>query len=409
MSRREPGRVAVLTSRFPKLSETFILNEILELTRTGTPVEVFPLLRERAEVVQPAAAELDRTAHHMRLLSAELIGAQLWWLRRSPRRYLRVWARALAGNARSPGFLARSLFVIPKAAAFARRMRRLGVTHIHAHWATHPTLAAWAASELTGIPYSFTAHAHDVYVDRTMLEEKIAGARFVRTISEHNRELLGGLYGPSAAAKIVVIGYGIDTERFRPRSGDARAEQDAFTLVCVASLQDYKGHRYLLDAVAQTGRRPEDLRCLLIGEGELRPEIEARCEELGLDGRIVLCGGQPADRVSEILAGADGFVLPSIVTDTGKMEGVPNALMEAMASGLPVIATDISGVGELVEHERTGLLVAQRDPDALAAAISRLVDDAELRSRLAEQGRRRVLERYELRSNVARLRAALVA
>lgn len=400
-------RTAIVTSRFPLVSETFILGEALELERAGVPVELFPLLRERAEVVHRGARELDRRAHHVSYSSRELWAAQWWWLRRRPRTYMEVWARAVGGNARSPGFLARALFVIPKAAAFARRMLRARVGHIHAHYATHPALAAWAASRLSGIPYSFTVHAHDLYVNRTMLGRKIAEARFVRTISEHNRELIAELYGEVAAAKTRVVHCGVNLERFRPAAAARNGHR--FTIICVASLQEYKGHRYLLEALARVRARGIELRCLLVGDGELRGEIEAQRELLGLGDTVALCGPQSADAVRDLLAAADAAVLPSVVTASGKKEGIPVALMEAMAMEVPVVASDISGVSELVEDGESGLLVPQRDPEALADAIARLAEDPGLRRGLGRCGRERVVAEFNLSANVERLRDELAA
>jgi glycosyltransferase involved in cell wall biosynthesis len=405
---RDPAlRVAVLMSRFPKLSETFILEEMLELEREGIAVEVFPLLRQRETIVHPAAVALDRRAHHMRLLSREVLAAQLWWLRRKPGTYLRTWWRSVSGNRHSPKFFGRALYAVPKAAAFARRMLGLHVDHIHAHYATHPALAAWVASQLTGIEYSFTAHAHDLYVERPMLTEKLEGAHFVRTISEYNRRFLVRRYGENATTKVRVIRCGVDLRRFQPRPPSSGNGERPFTLICVASLEPYKGHRYLLEALARVTSDGLNVRCLLVGHGELREAIERQRDRLGLGTSVSVCGAQPADRVRELLEAADAAVLPSVITASGKMEGVPVALMEAMAVGLPVVATNISGVGELIEHGRSGLLVPERDPGALAEAITVIVRDPSLRGRLAAHGRERVCGEFDLRRNVARLRESM--
>lgn len=404
----EGGRpLAMIVSRFPTVSETFVLFEIVELRRLGVRVELFPLIHEHPGVVHPEAAALDREAHHMRLASREVLGAQLHWLRRAPRRYLRIWWEAVRGNLRSPGFLARTLYVIPKAAAFARRMEQLGVEHIHAHFATHPTLAAWAASELSGIPYSFTAHAHDLYVDRSMLGEKLRRASFARTISEHNRRLLERLYGPEASARTHVIHCGVDVKAFEGRGPDRDGPE--FTIVCVASMKEYKGHRYLLEALAAMAASGQRFRCLLVGDGELRPEIVRRVAQPDLADSVTVCGDLPAERVRTLLAGADAAVLASVVEETGKMEGIPVFLMEAMAAGLPVVATQISGIAELVEDGVSGLLVPERDPAALAAALSRIAGDPELRRRFGRAGHDRVRDSFELTRTVAALRDLLLA
>ncbi|MEO5884145.1 MAG: glycosyltransferase, partial [Candidatus Limnocylindrales bacterium] len=210
-----PLKVAYIVSRFPKVSETFILYEILELERLGLRVELFPLVREREPFMQPGAAAFVERAHVVRPLSRAFLSAQWHWLRRRPGRYLATWARALWGNRASPKFLVRALLVVPTAAAFARRIDDLAIDHVHAHWATHPALAAWTVSQLTGRTYSFTAHAHDIFVDRSMLERKVRDASLVVTISRHNLQLFRGWYGP-LADRVTIVHCGVDTSVFRP-------------------------------------------------------------------------------------------------------------------------------------------------------------------------------------------------
>jgi glycosyltransferase involved in cell wall biosynthesis len=386
-------------SRFPSVTETFILYEILELERRGVRVEVFPLLRHREEVAHAEVrAVVERTRYPR--LSWALVAAQLYWLRRAPRAYVRAWRAALWGNRASAGFLLRTLLVVPTAALFAQQMETLGIQRMHAHWATHPTLAAYVVRMLTGIPYSFTCHAHDLYVERTMLAEKVAEAEAVVTISDFNRRLLEALYGPEVAAKTVVVRCGIDPDVFRPRQ---RQPNERFTLLCVASLREYKGHRYLLEACARLREDGLAFECLLVGDGEDRPEVEGLIARLGLSQHVRLLGRQPRDKVSRLMAQADLLIMPSVVTRNGQMEGIPVALMEALASQTPVVATRISGVPELVEDERTGLLVPEKDGEALAAAVLRLAGDAELARRLAVAGRAKVLEEFSLPKNVDKL------
>lgn len=401
------ARVGYLMSWYPAVTETFILHEMLELRRLGVDLEIFPLFGAATDVRHPGAEELAQRVWYHRGLSIELLRAQLHWLARRPRAYLRAWARALAGNARSPGFLAKALVVVPRAAAVARRMEERGVRHVHAHWATHPALAAYVVRELTGIGYSFTAHAHDLYLDRAMLREKIAAARFVVTISRFNRDLLERLYGPAAAQRIVVIPCGVDPRLFRHRA--PRPPDGLFRIACVAGLRDYKGHRWLVDACALLRDRGVPFRCVLVGDGPERGAVERQVEALGLGARVELLGNQPQDRVRALLDGSDAMVLPSVTTPDGMMDGIPVALMEAMATALPVVSTRVSGIPELVQDGRTGLLAPEQDAAALADALERLSREPELARRLGEQGRALVLERFNLLENAARLRGYLLA
>jgi glycosyltransferase involved in cell wall biosynthesis len=392
-------RIAHLTSRFPKISETFILLEILELERLGFDVEVFALVRERAPVTHPEAAAVAARAHYGFPLRPRALAAQVSWLVRRPGRYLGAWAGAARGNLRSPGFLLRALAVVPVAAAWARDMERLEVEAVHAHYATHPALAAWVVHRLTDLPYSVTAHAHDIYVERAMLGPKLGEARAVVTISDFNRELIGRLV-PGARDRIRVVRCGVELERLQlPAS-----ERDGpFRVLCVGSLEPYKGQRFLVDACARLRDEGLDLRCRLVGDGEDRAMLEARVAAAGLDGVVELLGAQPRERVREELAACDAFVLPSVVTPEGKMEGLPVALMEALAARRPTVATRVSGIPELVEDGVTGLLVPPEDAAALAAALRRLAEDPALGRRLAEAGHARVREQHDLERNVTRL------
>ena len=402
-----PLRLAYLMSRFPKATETFILYEILELERLGHRVEIFPLVREREAIVQPGAAALVERAHDFRPWSRPVLAAQLHWLRRRPRAYLGSWFGAIRGTIRAPRFLLRALVAVPIGAAIARSVVDLDLDHIHAHWATHPTLAAWVAARLSGRPYSFTAHAHDIYVERAMLDEKIRAARFVVTISEANRRLLVGWYGATAEAKTVVIHCGADPAVFAPPAlvddSSVIGPTQRGSLVCVASLQPQKGQRFLVDACAVLRDRGRAIHATLVGEGEERPALEARIAALGLGDVVTLAGAQPRDRVVAIVEAADVVVQPSVILRSGKTEGIPVALMEALAAERAVVASRVSGIPELVVDGETGLLVSPGDAVALADAIEVLLDDPALRARLGHAGRRKVLEEFDLRRNTALL------
>jgi glycosyltransferase involved in cell wall biosynthesis len=398
-------RVAYLMSWFPAITETFILDEIRELRARGVEVEALPLFGARGGEVHAGWRELEGSTHYHRSVSWELAAAQLHWLRRRPRALLRAWAEALARNAGSRKLLVRTPLVLLKGALLARRIEAMGIRHVHAHWATHPTLAAWLVHALTGIGYSFTAHAHDLYVDRAMLREKVEGARFVVTISEFNRRLLADACGPAAAAKVHVVRCGVDPGALAQAP---RREPEVPTFACVGSLREYKGHAVLLDAVhlLRAGRRA--LRVILVGDGELREALATRIAREGLREVVDLRGAVPHEQVAAILAGATAMVLPSVTARDGQMEGIPVALMEAMALGVPVVSTRLSGIPELVRDGESGLLVPERDPVALAEAMERLAAEPDLRERLAAEGRRAVQERFDRRENIARL-AALFA
>jgi glycosyltransferase involved in cell wall biosynthesis len=394
-------KVAYILSRFPTIAETFILYEMLELKRLGLQIEIFPLIHQREPVKHAEVDLLAAQVHHHSLFSGATVAAHLYWLRKNPKIYGQVWRQTIRHTWKSLKFLSRSLVVLSLAALYARRMVELEIDHIHAHWATHPALAAYLIKQLTGIPYSFTAHANDIFVDQTMLEEKIRQASFVVTISQFNRQFLCKLYDELAAQKVFVIHCGVDPAVFQARPPKKLTHK--FTIVCVARLEEKKGHRYLLEACAPLKSQGINFHCLLVGDGEARTEIEAHIRRLNLTDQITVLGFQPRHRVRELLAGADVMVLPSIVTGTGRQEGIPVALMEALAIGLPAIATAISGIPELIEDGETGLLVPERDPQALTRAIIKLYHSRELGPQLGAGGRDKVLKDFNLHTTTAAL------
>ena len=221
------------------------------------------------------------------------------------------------GYARRPRMLARALATLPLAAAHARLAKRLSLEHVHAHYATWPALSAWVCHRLAGVPYSFTVHAHDIFVDQSFLGRRVEDAAYVVAISEYNRRFLGDHRGEATRVEVVHCGIEPANYRYRPRcpspSGQVRA-------LCVASLQEYKGHADLLRAIsgsAALGRLSLDL----VGDGELRDSLVAEAGRLGLGDRVVFHGSLPEARVTELLDEADLFVCPARWRRTGRWRG----------------------------------------------------------------------------------------
>ena len=392
--------VAYLVSRFPHVSETFIVREVNGVVDAGVDVELRSLYPPVDATVHP---EAERWMDRLRRPSPRAgVLATAWWLRRRPMRLLSSLALVVAGYARRPALLVRALATVPLAAAHAREIDGEDrVRHVHAHYATYPALAAWIVRRLTGVPYSFTSHAHDLYVDQSMLARKVADAAFTVTISDFNRRFLGPYGG---AAEVVHCGVDPDAMAFAPRTPPAEGPVRA---LCVASLQEYKGHAVLLDALARDGLGRVEVD--LVGGGELREALEARAAALGLSDRVRFHGPLSAPRVAELLSAADLFVLPSIVAADGQMEGIPVALMEALAHGLPVVTTRLSGIPELVRDGETGLLAEPGDPDALAGALRAVLADPGAARARAERGRALVEEQFDLRASARRMAELLRA
>jgi colanic acid/amylovoran biosynthesis glycosyltransferase len=385
-------RVAYVVARFPLVSQTFIVRELDAVAaQPGLELELFSLYPPHGpKVVHPAARPWLARLHSGTDVRAGF-SALAWWLRRRPLRVLATVATVARAHARRPGVLARALLTLLPAAAHARRMDELRIDHVHAHFASFPALAAWVVGRLTGVPYSFTSHAHDLFVHQLFLARKVRDARFLVTISEFNRRFLAQVAG---APPIHVVHAGIESGRYPARPRDLSGER-RLRAVCVATLQEKKGHAVLLDALAGEPRLAR-LDVELVGDGELRPPLEARVRRLGLENRVRFLGALPQEQVTERLEQADLFVLPSIVARSGQMEGIPVALMEALACELPVVATSLSGIPELVRDGETGVLATPGSPESLRDALQRTLADPEGSARRAAAGRRLVAAEYDL-------------
>jgi colanic acid/amylovoran biosynthesis glycosyltransferase len=394
-------KVAYVMSRFPKLSETFVLGEILAVEEHGVEVEVFPLLREREEIAHPEAAALSERARFQPFLSLPILRSQVHFLRRAPRRYVGALWALLRGTWGSANYFVGALGIFPKVVHDARLMEAEGIAHVHCHFSNHPAAAGFVVNRLTGIPYSFTAHGFDLHVDRHMLREKVAEAAFVVAVSEYNRKLILEECGEPASARLAVIHCGVDTRFFRPP--ESAAPGPPFSVLCVGTLHEVKGQAYLVEACRLLAESGVDVTCTLVGDGPDREALLRQITTTGLEGRVALVGRRTRAEVAELLGRAHVLVSPSVPTAEGKREGIPVVLMEAMASGVPVVASGISGIPELVEDGRTGLLVPPRDPSALAVALRRLHDDPALRESLAHAGRTLVEREFDVRKNAGEL------
>jgi glycosyltransferase involved in cell wall biosynthesis len=285
-------------------------------------------------------------------------------------------------------------------------MQRLGVRHIHAHFGSYPALAALLAAETLGMGFSFTVHAHDLFADNVMLAEKVIRSRFVITISEFNRQRLSALVDSDTANRVHVLrcGVNVGTYAFRAR----RPGSGRRSLLSVAALREYKGLAYLIRAchLLRTVAPDESFVCRIVGDGPERRALQRLICELRLEDCVQLLGACDEGVVKHLLSEADTFVLPSVVARNGYMDGIPVALMEAMASGVPVIASRLSGIPELVRDRDTGLLVSPNEAEAIRDAILCCWRHPEAADQRAVRARALVEGEYNLETNTRELARA---
>jgi colanic acid/amylovoran biosynthesis glycosyltransferase len=391
-------RVIYVTARLPYGSgEPFIVPEIDELVRRGCEVAVVPV-RPGGEVVHGDGRRLVSRAACVPLLSPGVVGAALAGTLRRPAAVAR--ALAAVGRSRSLPILVKNLSVVPKALWLARYAQRLGADHLHAHWASTSATLAMLASEVSGIPWSFTAHRWDIREDN-LLRRKAARACFVRAVSAHGAaELRDAVSEPGWSPWILHMGVELPPRRARPTDSEG-----PLRVLTAARFVEKKGHVYLLEATSRLRERGVAIQVELAGDGPLEPELRTHVKALGLEREIVFLGNVSHEALLRDLAAGRWHVcaLPSVVASSGELEGIPVSLIEAMACGLPVIGTTTGGTPELLE-DGAGLLVPPADPDALADAFERLAGDEALRATLADRGRRRVEEAF----SVDRVAAALL-
>jgi glycosyltransferase involved in cell wall biosynthesis len=403
-------RVGYVLKRFPRFSETFILNEMLELERQGVEVEVFSLLRPPEESKHALLSQLK--ARVVYLPSGSAVDALTVKQGFADGAVERIpLANAADGRTfddsmpRKGGRDASAL--VMKSGALALIAKARGHRHLHAHFGSDAATVAMLASRLSGIRYSFTAHAKDIYhtyideeSDRRMRRAKIAEAAFVATVSDFNRKHLIGIAGTLAAPKIRRLYNGIDLNRFvySPRG------RDPATILSTGRLVEKKGFADLIAACARLRDWQAEFKCIIVGDGPLRGSLARQISESQLDQHVLLVGPKPQEDLIKLMRQATVFVLPCIVTESGDRDGLPTVLLEALASGLPAISTEVSGVPEIIEHGKTGLIAHQSAPEETAAAIAALLNSPSFRQRVAEAGRKKAEADFDLAKNVGVLR-----
>jgi glycosyltransferase involved in cell wall biosynthesis len=421
------GTIAYVVKGFPRLSETFIASEIYRLEQAGIPLRLFVLKPvEPHERAAPHALAGQIRAKPVYLpATSSLSGVpRLRWLarnaspflpalhrlaRRRPGGLLRAGGAALADSLRARRLwwsLPRKVFLrdFLLGVALADRLLDAGdVRHLHAHFAHGSTTVTWYASRITGVPFSFTGHARDIYTEKLnpggLLERKIRAARFVVTCTEANRRHLQRL-GDGAAVHRVYHGLNADFARILAEGGAPPAPNGRFRVLAVGRLVTKKGFDVLVEAVGILAGRGLPVEALIVGhraplEPEIGPQLERAISELGLDGRVRMVGSMSQVELFDEYRRASAFCLPCRVADSGDRDGIPNVMVEAMACAIPVVSTNVSGIPELVVSEQNGLLVPPEDPASVADSLQRLYDDRELAGRLGREAAETVRGRFD--------------
>lgn len=417
--RREIGFVVM---GFPRISETFISNEILQLESLGARLRVFAIKRGDEDRKHESVDRIRAPIEYLpRASSLSGTGAFRWLrenlprfrhahgrvLRARPLAYLATLASALSMSLRyrkSRLAAPRKVFIkeFLQAGFIADQVLRAGtVAHLHGHFCHGATTITWFASRMSGVPFSFTAHAKDIYqADQNpgdLLARKLDAARFVSTCTDANRRHLAERF--PHAKPVHTIYHGLDTGYFAPaHDGHAPHDpKDAEPLVlAVGRFVEKKGLRYLITALAQLQATGRGFRAVLVGEdGGEAPLLREMIEQAGLGGRVSLQGPMDHRALRALYSQAAVFALPCLVAADGDRDGIPNVIAEAMAMGIAIVTTDVSGIPEIVRDGHNGVLVPERDAPALAMALEKLLADPDRRRAIGAAARATICDCFD--------------
>ena len=386
--------VAYLFERFPSFGQTFCYREVAELDRQGVAVQIYSIRRPAGE---PAEAWDPRIVERVHYLPEEKpLVAEVERILKTKAVSDRVRA-ALKGWGRQSDFLR-----LYQAIYVGVRLQEKGLSHVHAHFAGMAARTVYWINEFFGLPYSFTAHANDIFAPRDFaisLAKLIERAATVVTVSDYSVRLLQRRF-PDCAGKIQRVYNGVDLSAFTPTDFASAPPQ----IVSIGRLIEKKGFSDLVGACALLHSRGKMFRCAIIGEGPLEDSLRSQIENSGLTDYVELTGPQTQSEIATRLAHATIFTLPCTREADGGMDNLPTVIMEAMAAALPVISTPLAGIPEMVQDGVNGVLVPDRDPSALAGALERLLNDPQEARRLGERGRQIAREKFSIEESARKLR-----
>ncbi|MBE0584028.1 MAG: glycosyltransferase family 4 protein [Desulfofustis sp.] len=396
MSEPAQPTLAYILKGYPRISETFISNEILLLERLGFKLRLFPMRRPREnfchESVKQIRASVDYLPTELILDLPRLIGPNVLYAAKNPAAYRTAIAMA-AHRYRRTGRVATFKHLFQAGFLVQKHLRcDPSIVHLHGHFAHSPTSVTMFAAHLSGLPFSFTAHAKDIYTsDPEQLREKIARAMFVATCTEHNKGYLETL--ADQATPVHCIYHGIDLSLFKSEALRT-STRPPYHLFTVARLTEKKGLPTVFQALRILADRGISFQHTLIGDGDDRDRILALIDELELTAHCTWLGTRPHQEVLDQFKKSDLFVLGCEIASNGDRDGIPNVLVESLAMGVPAVAPEVSAIAEILVDGKTGLTVAQKDSAALAGAMERLLTDSVLRRNLIEGGRQFVQNRF---------------
>lgn len=402
------SKLAIICSQFPEMHETFVIREMIALHEGGIPLRIYSLKHCRDKIRHPEVQKLDSTIHY-----AAWDDPQTWikscaGFLGHPLSSLKTLGWILRHHSARPSLLLKSLVVWKQCLAMLADFKRSGISHVHAHWATMPTTAAVVMSKLLNISYSFTAHAWDIFVDNPTLMEKVKHAELVITCTDYNRRYLQNKC-PDRKHRIVLNYHGVDLSKFgmahdtgervdTPAQwtiGEPAEKEDVPLFLSVGRLVEQKGFEDLIQAAKILHDKGIEFRSVIVGTGPLYDKFQQAIKTSGLESVVSILPGMGQKDLRKLYAAAEAFVLPCVIAKNNDRDGIPNVIFEAMAMGIPVISTNVSGVPEAVIDQRTGFCVNPHDPRQLAKSMEFVLNSPEMARELGRAGRHHIEEHFD--------------
>ncbi len=399
MAQQKPtAALGYILKGYPRISESFISNEILLLERLGFTMRLFPMRRPRETFSHASVKEIQARVDYLPTDLLEdfyrLLRPNIFLSVKRPKQFAATLKIAAEGIKEASGLA--TLKHLLQAGYLANKflLKEQNISQLHGHFAHSPTSVTMFASSFSGIPFSFTAHAKDIYTsDKEKIRRKIGRARFVVTCTRHNKAYLQNIAGTSATP-IYCIYHGIDLNLFR-QTADLAAMHNPFKILTVARLTQKKGLPTIYKALAGLQQKGVDFQHTLIGDGDDREKILELITSLGLTDRCRWFGTKTHEEVLVHFKESDLFVLGCEIAENGDRDGIPNVLVESLAMGVPALSTQVSAIPEILIDGRTGLTVPPSRPELLEEAMLRLLTDHKLRKRLVKGGKQYVQETFD--------------
>ena len=387
-------KIAYVLKMYPRFSQTFVVNELLAHQEAGRTLDIFSMRLPDDSRFHEAVSRVESKVFRINRPMGRS-GGFLSCLHETASKLPAVW-QVIEDN---PVVTASDL---EQAMRLACYVHNRGIDHLHAHFGTIATTTSRLAARMAGITYSFTAHAKDIFhesVDTDVLRAKLADAAAVITVSDYNINFLKQKYG-EAASKVVHINNGLELSEFPFAEPVDRPP----LIFAVGRMVEKKGFDHLIRACALLRNRGRNFRCEIAGGGVLTGELTALVQKLELEEHVFLLGPQPQGTIREKLHQASVLAAPCVIAADQDRDGLPTILLEAMAMGAPCVATDVTGIPEILFDGETGLHVPQGDDEALAKACERLLDQPDTRVHLAKNARQLIEEKFDIRKNAQQIR-----